>query len=449
MKKAITILLACLLLFSLVACKDKSANDNAPANNAPTDSTPAVNEPSGNGGGNSGKASPWANADGSANLDKVGYYDPDFDYTQNTKYRVIYVRQDSPDPNTEPMANALNHWAQLMNIQFDGTVTANGDPDLFLTLIQTQIDQGYNGLIIDPEAMIAISVMEIMDANPQVAWMPFLNPARDYDSAHPDDPGRLLHPFLGFDFIYNGQQSAKGLLDWKENNYPDVAWDRVGYVVIRNAEIGVFNLLQAGSQEIIRASAIPAGNQYVADVASFGGGTSPDVAQQAIASVLSTHDCDVWLIDALIEPYGLGSGVATTTLGITDHAAIITTSANALIQQWESGVVTSWCVAWYTAEIMLAEPIMGAVAAFLNGWATPETIWPQWVNVNDSGAPDGPYALVIMPAIYMTQDNYAQYLAWTDVYSDSNQYPQFSRDGITRDTFPSTVPVPDFYKVPN
>ena len=434
MKKAIAIILACLLLFALAACNKTDDKNGAPS--------------SGNSGGGGAAGSPWMNANGTVNLDRVGHYDPNFDYTQLSRPRVIYVRQSAPDPNTERMAAGLGHWGDLMNMQFDGMVTANDDPDLFLTLIQTQIDQGYDALIIDPQGMIAQSVVDIMADNPDIAWMTFLNPARDYDSARPDDPGPLLHPFVGFDFIYNGEQCSRGLLDWKEEYHPDIPWEKVGYIVLRNAEIGVFNLIQAGSDQVMIDGPIPNSNHFVADVAAFGGGTTPDVAQQAVANILTTQDCDLWLVSALIEPYGLGAAVAATTLGITDEVCVISTSAAALIPQWNSGVETAWRLAWYTEEVIISEPIMGGLNAFLNGWAEPNTIWPQWVNINDCGeGRGGPYALMIVPAIFFDKSNYAEYLAWTDIYAQRNDYPDFPKEGLTRDSFPYQVPVPDYYKV--
>jgi len=342
----------------------------------------------------------------------------------------------------------LTQWGKLENVQFDGLVTANGDPDLFLTLIQTQIDQGYDGLVIDPDGLLGQAVADIMNDNPQVAWMTFNMSARAYDSSKPDDPGPLLHPFAGFDFVYNGQQCSNGLLDWKTKNFPDVPWDRVGYIVLQNAEYGVFNLIQSGSDQVIRDSEVPNQNMFVADVAAFNG-SMPDAAQQSVASIITQHSSsfDVWIISALIEPYAMGTAVATTTLGVTDKTCIISTSASALIPQWDAGVQTAWRMAWYTEPVIMCEPIMGALVAFMNGWAQPNTIWPSWVNVNDDGGANGPFATIVVPAIYFSMDNYKQYLAWTDVYSGNNDYPEYPKDGITRDTFPSSVPIPDYYHV--
>ena len=444
MKKAvrtIAILLSlalCLALFA--ACNSNNANNNDTSSDnatAPTDAGIQAAE----------TGFPWANPDGSINLDKIANYDPDFDYTQLPSRRIIYITESAPDPSTDRIDSGLKHWSSLMNTQYDGVVTANGDPDLFLTLIQTQLDQGYDGLVVDPSGLMMQAVADIMADNNHTAWMTFNMSARAYDSARPEDPGELLHPFSGFDFIYNGQQCARGLLDWKESTFPDVPWDRVGYVVLQNAEFGVFNLIQAGSDQIMRESSIPNENHFVADVAALSG-SMQDASQQAVANILTTNDFDIWLISALIEPYALGAAVSTTTLGITETATIISTSASALIPQWTAGVETSWRLAWYTEPIMMTEPIFGAVYAFMNGWATPNTIWPSWVNINDNGGENGPFALFLVPAVYFTQENFAQYLKWTDIFSSSNEYPEFSAEGITRDSFQATVPIPDYYSIP-
>jgi len=447
MKKAKTIL-AIILSLALCAALLASCNKSETPTTTPAPGNTADAEPPAATGGTEVVAvkTPGANPDGSPNLDQVAYYDPNFDYSQFDRYRTIYITQSAPDPSSDRIVSGLTHWGELMNCQFDGLVTANGDPDLFLTLIQTQIDQGYDGLILDPDGLLGQSVADIMADNPNVAWMTFNMPARAYDSAKPDEPGELLHPFAGFDFIYNGRQCSLGLLEWKEKAFPDVPWDRVGYIVLQNAEFGVFNLIQAGSDQVMRESQIPNENHFIADVAAFSG-SMQDASQQAVANVITTHDYDVWLISALIEPYAMGVAVATTTLGVTDNACIISTSASALIPQWSEGVETAWRLAWYTEPLIMTEPIMGAIVAFMQGWAEPNTIWPKWVNVNDCGGSDGPYATAIVPAVYFSIDNFAQYLAWTDVYSGRDDYPEFSRDGITRTSFDTSVPVPDYYHI--
>ena len=453
-KRILAIILAVTLCVALLASCNKS---ETPA--ASTSASPSVDPGAGSDAGSGAEPStapenpapatgtPWANPDGSMNLDKIANYDPNFDYSQIEKHRIIYITESAPDSSTDRIDSGLRHWSGLMNIQYDGVVTANGDVDLFLTLIQTQIDQGYEGLVLDPSGLMMEAVADVMAGNPDVSWMTFNMSARAYDSSVPDDPGTLLHPFAGFDFIFNGQQSARGLLEWKESALPDVPWDRVGYIVIQNAEFGVFNLIQAGSDQIMRESQIPNENHFIADVAALSGSMT-DAAQQAVSNIITTHDFDVWLISCLIENYAQGAAVTTTTLGITDTACIISTSASALIPQWQAGVETSWRLAWYTEPIMMVEPILGALYAFMNGWATPNTIWPSWVNINDCGeGRGGPYALFLVPAIYFTKDNYAQYLKWTDVYSGRNDYPDFSGDGITRDSFDVEVPIPDYYNI--
>lgn len=439
MKKAIATILACLLLFTLVAC---NKTDDTPAAPSPDGGASSAGDNGGSSGA-AGKSSPWANADGSVNLNRVAHFDPDYDYTQNPRWKMIYINQNAPEQGSENINRGLEHWGSLMNIQYDGMVTANGDPDLFLTILQTQIDQGYKGLIIDPDALLTQSILDIMEDNPGVAWMTFNMPQRLFDSSRPDDPGVLVNPFVGFDFAYNGQKCGEGLLAWKEEFHPDVPWDRVGYIGLANAAIPVFGQIRSGSDQVMRDGPVPNENHFLADAAAYDGFT--EAAQQAVAAIITTHDFDLWLISALIEPYALGAAVTTTTLGIDDTACIVSTSASALIPQWDAGVENAWRYAWYSEPIMMNEPIIGAVYAFLNGWATPETIWPQWVNVNDCGGPGHTYAFMMTPAVWFTQENYKDYLEWVDLYTETDNYP-YDNSGITRDSFQSILPVPDYYK---
>lgn len=100
----------------------------------------------------------------------------------------------------------------------------------------------------------------------------------------------------------------------------------------------------------------------------------------------------------------------------------------------------------YTAQSVYAEPIVGALYAFLTKQATPETIWPSWANPKDHGAGDAHYASLLLPSYVMTHDNYKQMLEWSDIYSNANEYP-YDSTGITRETFNARMDIPDSYKV--
>jgi len=83
MKKAVALILTLVLALTLFAC---ASNDKTPSSPAPTQS-PTGGAPAADGK----KPYPNCNEDGSINLDRIAHYDPEYDYTQNEKFKVTYI----------------------------------------------------------------------------------------------------------------------------------------------------------------------------------------------------------------------------------------------------------------------------------------------------------------------------------------------------------------------
>jgi hypothetical protein len=117
-------------------------------------------------------------------------------------------------------------------------------------------------------------------------------------------------------------------------------------------------------------------------------------------------------LDSLFAEYGLQHETAIGLLG-----------GESLIELWDAGSAYCSCFGIYAAPTMMAEPVVGALVAFGNGWATPDTIWPGWVRADDHGAEGHSYAICPPATVLLTQDNYRQYLEWTDLFAQANDWP--------------------------
>ncbi|MDR1299606.1 MAG: hypothetical protein LBJ84_05075, partial [Oscillospiraceae bacterium] len=149
MKKVLALLLVLCMAFSLFACG--GGTDNSPDTSSPDASTPDTSSPNESTPGTSSPVappeSPPANGDsGSQPLDQVGFFNRDFDYTQNSRYKFMYVCIGWNDLNAD-FNSAFEHWSTLANVEYGGYFSAASNEEL-LTQLPTLKDQGVDGVLL-------------------------------------------------------------------------------------------------------------------------------------------------------------------------------------------------------------------------------------------------------------------------------------------------------------
>ena len=441
--KKVLSLIGCLtILFSLLAsCAGK--NDTPPVSSEPpsqsvqpSENTQAQQQTS--------KSSPWANPDGSVNLDEVGYYDPDYDYTQNETYKCMFLVQETPGAIHENISRAFEHWCPVMNIKYDGIVSSNGDPDLFLSMLQNLIDQGYRAFILIPDSGMMKTVTDIMAGYPDCAWLPVMAPARFVDSSRPDEPGDLLHPWIGYDFYIIGEILAKKLIEWKNEALPDVPWEEIGFLNIDASQVPPLHQRVVAATAIAIEAGVPASNIYDADTAAYS--ISVDGAIQAATPVVTTHEeYKYWLVNGNVDDFAQGAASVIGSVGLSDTSCIVSMGGPSFQAQSDAGQQNAWRYALATPELVQCEVFIGGLIAMLKDWATADTLWPMWVDKNDCGGPGRTLANMQLPAYWIDYDNYKAFYQWTAVYASSDEY-NYGLEGITRDMWPNRAEVPAYYK---
>ena len=113
------------------------------------------------------------------NLDKVGHFDADFDYSKNAKHEKFAYIAAAGTVLYQLSANAYEHWCPLFNLEWADFLSSNGDSDMYLTMLQTKIDEGVKGFVLDPDATIFPSVLSLLEKYPDVKWMSQMAPPRD------------------------------------------------------------------------------------------------------------------------------------------------------------------------------------------------------------------------------------------------------------------------------
>ncbi|NLA88194.1 MAG: substrate-binding domain-containing protein [Clostridiales bacterium] len=432
MKKLFALLLAVCLGLSLVACGGGTTPD--------TSATPPA----------SGTAKPSADVAPTAPLteeemgldplDKVGFYDPEYDYTQNEKFKVAYMTIGMTVFNND-FDKSYAHWANLSNVDYTGIWSAT-DNDSFLTQIRAFKDQGYDGLLMDADMMIYPSIAQICDEI-GMHWMGGMGQALKWKED--GTPDGLVHPYVGFDHVTYGVACGEKLLDHAAQNWPDVALSDIGFLSIDMALSPPLHQRVEGAMQAWKEAGVPEGNMFIADI---GGDMTLDAAQNVATAQLTTNaQFDYWLVIGVIDDFAQGAANALENLGIEENACVVTVGGTMLREAWDEGRQSAWRYAYNTPNTIYGEPIFFALYAFMSGQATPETIWPSWINHDATSVEyfGDTYAQLLLPSYWMEYETYKTLFGWADVYAQDNSYG-YPTEGIARDLYPSRVAIPEFYK---
>ncbi len=436
MKKLFAILLTVCMAVTLAACAGDTSTRNGtsaqPSANTDASTPPTVETI---------PTAPLTEEDtGLDPLDKIGFYDPDYDYSQNKKFKVAYMVLGMTAFNND-FDKAFEHWASLSNVDYTGIWSA-ADNDSFLTQIRAFKDQGYDGLLMDPDMMIYPAIAEICDEI-DMQWMGGMGQAMKWkDDGSPDG---LVHPYVGHNHFTFGTACANKLLDYAAQTWPDVPLSDIGYMAIDMALSPPLHQRVEGAMQAWAEAGAPNGNMFIADV---GGDMTLDAAQNVAMAQLTTNaQYDHWLIFGVVDDFAQGAANALENLGFADNSCVATVGGSMLRTAWDEGRTSAWRYAYNTPNTIYGEPIFFALYAFMSGQATPETIWPSWVNKSpDSVANFGDtYAQLLLPSYWMEYETYKTLYAWADVYAQDNTFG-YPNEGITRDQYPSRLAIPESYR---
>jgi len=450
MKKVLVILLAMAMLFSLAACggKTETAAEKPASSGASGAASSGGSQPASSG---SSEAKTESGGAESAKAPKeLGYYDPDFDYTQYPRYKVAFLSMTAGE-TWDVYDVAYAHWCEKMNIEYTHIwAPTQYSAEEFLSGMQTFIDQDYDGLILEASQTIPRAADILNKAG--VQWVCGLSVPRD-------DSGTMLHPAIGFDNYDVGVKIVDRLAQWKEETWPDVPWEKVGLLCLDfswNMEIhqrvqGMEDRWAELHPEFGASNPDPAVNPknlFIGDIATA---TNPDqtAAQNLTTQQLSNPgDIEVWLVATPADLYSQGAANAAALMNMTDKVCTACHGGSMLPGSWDRGVDDSWRYALYAPQGLAGEMVVSQLWAYMSGLATPDTIYPEWVKKDDHGGDDHSYPFVMMPLNFLEKDTYKEYLEWTDLYTyGPGEKGVWDYEPVTDiNLYPSRSEVPDSYK---
>ncbi len=406
MKKLLALVLALLMVVSLVACGGGGKDDkdaSAGGESTYTGATPNMNE------------------DGTPNYDRIAHYDPNYDYTQNEKYSFCYMAWNA-DILYQQSADAYEHWCSKFNLEWAGFVSANNDSEMFMTSLTTYLDQGVDMFVLDPDITIFPAIVDVISNYEGVVWMSQMGTARDYVATDAMPYGEMLAPFVGFDYEGAGYLCAQKLIEWKNENLPDVDWSEVGFMSFTlSVSPPLYQRAVGANRAFMEIEGVTEDQYFEVDVASYG--LTMQGAIDGATPVLTTNtQYKYWLIFGLIDDLAMGAAAVVEQMGITDQCCINAIGGPGLQTQLDAGQHTAFRYAYATPNLLYAEPILGALYAFKTGMATPDTLWPSWVKSSDHGGEGHAYGNLLLPSWWIDASNYQHFYAWTDLYSGATYY---------------------------
>jgi len=372
----------------------------------------------------------------------IGMYNPDYDYSLNQRYKVTYVVSNNTSGLYTASSGAFAHWASLMNVEYNGMLDFGGDDDALFSQLP-QLARDNDGLLFDADANTYDRVYEIMKGT-GTPWHAFMGAPRDYSI----DGNPLVSPYVGFEQYDVGAFFANYMREKAPDFFPGVPMSEFGFMVVDFSVAPPLHQRMEGCRDTLAASGWNMDRFFVADtaIAFFDADTSRDVVSAVLAM---NPDIKYWLIFAEIDDMAQGAAAALDLAGLGDTSFVSAFGGTALQMQWDAGRQDAWRSAQYLPQTIFVEPIFCSLYAFMNGDATPETIFPEWKNKNENQH-YGHFSTRLLPWYEILFENYQYMIRWSDVYAGSNLYPNYPLEingrPIARDDFSTTVPIPAHFR---
>lgn len=410
MKKAIAILTALLMAFSMLAC-NASTSEGSDISYTVTDLKQLD-----------------TNATQSSEMTKNGYYDPAVDYTKNENYKVGYLMLNS-GILYEMFSRAFEAWASRMNVTYND-FCADKDKDYYLSTCQTYAELGYDGLLLDPDSTMYPRISEMLDEY-NIPWMGCMAPAYDETGT------TLLHPYVGFDNVQAGVAMATCNVEYAKETWPDAKPSEIGAVFVGWSTSPVLVQREEGYKKTFVEAYPDSENNYFFCDGSIGDMTS-QTSYNVVTPVLSAHpEIKYWLISGFFDDYTDGAASAAAAVEKADNTICSTFGGSGLIKHWDAGETSCWKMAVYTDQRLYAMPIFCGLYAMMSGETSAEKLWPEWVNHSKGDK----YAWMLLPTVKITQDTYQQYMMWVATYTGIHQIDYDVKPG----SYSATVEVPASY----
>ena len=393
MKRVLAFFIAIHLVFDLFACGGEPAESPDPSVPAVTAEDVPTTEP------------PVSEAPRAAL--ELGFFDPSIDYAAAKRYKVAYIYRGS-SVVYDMLDAAFSAWAGKMNVEY--ACLSAPDDERFMAAVESCCTAGYDGLVLDPAPDAYPAVAEFVDGK-NIPWMSGITPACDENT-------KLLHPSVGYDDHGLGYDMYAWCIEYARSSWSDATPENTGGLFIGYSELQLPELRRAGAYDAWLEHGFKEENFFALDGAA-GDMTAQTAYNLAAPVITGKQKIKYWIGCGFFDDYSVGIARAAVDAGKAETTVCSTAGGTVLISQWAAGVTGALKSAVCIEPRLYAEPIFCGLYAIITGRATAGTLWPEWIDRSAGQT----YADLRLPAVTITQENYKDYLAFVDQYTELDAYP--------------------------
>lgn len=393
MKKAISILLAVLMIFSLVSCKGSTgAGSPSPADtSSPGQSSPPPAAASDTG---SASESPTASADPSLNANAAGFFTSGVDPHSRKTYKIVYAYTMTL-LLTQMLADSIRAFEDRLNFTLS-TTTGELDADRYITNIETLAGNGeVDGFIAEIDPQVCTRINEVYQEL-GIPYIGLINSIRD-------ESGSEIVPCVGLDQFAAGATTIQWLYDNYKTYWGDIDTSEIALL---DFTFSTLPDLQSRSDGAIAKfkELFPNNTMFFTADAAVTNTVDSDSSYKAVAAIFAANpDVKYWWVPCAIENFAQGAARAAESMGIEHKVLITDVGSDVLCSEWENNYDGCWVSCLAISNYLYAAPTISGLVSLIDGKSTHESLWSHM------RAPGDKCTFYLTSSQMVTKDTYKDY----------------------------------------
>jgi hypothetical protein len=389
MKKILALTLILTLALSLFACGKTTTSIPSSTPAAPSESAAAETTAP------AGTAEPEVSPEEST----IGYLTDKVDHFARDPYKLVSMALNTSTTYTQKINENLANWGTVLNYELV-VYNANEDYDAYLNELEIQTMAGADGFFCGMSGPLISRTREIcLELDVDFIGCP---------TAFADDKtGEITYPSVNQSEYGNG----KLIMQWLADNYKTYWSDpvdesKLGLIIIDfSPVIGIHNRLPGVQDVFLKEFPGAANNIFIADCVAHPDGFSTTAAYDLTAQYMTANaSIEKWFVATLVDDWAVGATRSIEALKKEDSALVVSIQSDAFINEVTSETKPSVYIAASAISVAELTGLMATgLVAMLDGRATPESLWPEWVRDGEK------YPCIDLDGKMITRETYKQW----------------------------------------
>ena len=397
MKKALSIMIALILVFTLFACNKPAEPEESTAPSASASAPVESTEPE-----ESQAPSPSEVVDVSINENEIGFFPSGVDPDSRDTYEIVFAY---PRNMTlmQNLTDRFEEFSDKLNYNLT-TTTGDGDIDIYLQNIEILAAQGTDGFITNPDPATSDRIIEVLNET-GAQYMIILNSVRD-------ENGSAVLPCATLDGFAAGEAEIQWLFDNYKTYWGDIDTSKIGLLNINwSANVDLASRYYGA---LAKFEELLPGNENIFDCDGVTGKMDAETGYNMTTPIFSANpDVEFWFVASALEMYTQGAARAAESLNIEDNVLAICVGSDILRAEWDNGYDGCWVSCVAISDYLYVVPTISALVALLDGTATHESLWTS------NREPGEDYTIYFIRNEIVTKDTYQAYYDGVQAAVDS------------------------------